>query len=201
MAGKRMIIAVSGMSGAGKSSVLKHTARLLPNSVLLHFDDYDDVSIFPPDLEIWLRKGGDLCAWKTPQLANDLEKLKAGQTISLPGNRGIVKPAEYILVEEPFGKSRFETAQHIDFSAHIDVPIDVLLARRILRRLTEERAQLGDKIEDRLLNDIQGYLNIGRDLNIHGNQLPKDHADLILDGLKSIKILAEELVRALDHIR
>jgi len=201
MISKHIVVAVSGMSGAGKSSVLRHTTSLLPNSVLLHFDDYEDVSTFPPDLGIWLREGGDLSEWKTPQLAIDLEKLREGFTISLPGNRGIVEPADYIFIEEPFGKSRFETAQHIDFSAHLDVPLDVLLARRILRRLTEERESIGDKLEELLLNDIKGYLNTGRDLNIHGNELPKSHADLVLDGQKSIEASAEQLVTALERIR
>src|SRR5262245_10253707 len=132
------VVAISGMSGAGKTSVVRRTVELLGDAVALHFDDYISVSTYPPDLRVWMEEGADVEVWKTPQLADDIRSLRAGKAITLPGG-AVVEPADVLVIEEPFGKMRKEMAGLIDLAVHIDVPQDILLARRLLRRLSEER--------------------------------------------------------------
>lgn len=176
------VVAVSGMSGAGKSSVVRKTVERLGNATTLYFDDYVAGSIYPPDLQDWLARGADVDEWKTPRLAADLRALRNG-------------PYEFVLVEEPFGRTRAEMRDLIDMAAHLDVPTDVLLARRLLRRLEEEREQYGDQLLDRLHGDLREHLATDRSLELAGNASAKAAADVVLDGRKSIDEIAEMLTR------
>ncbi len=175
------VVAVSGIAGAGKTSVIKRAIEVLGNAAALYFDDYRDVSTYPPDLKDWAQRGADVDEWKTPQLAHDLRALRETGTASV------------IIVEEPFGKMRREMADLIDLAMHLDVPADVLLVRRLLRRLGEERHQFGDQLLDQLHRDLHEYLAIGRELVALGAVQVKDAADVVLDGTKSVEEIAETL--------
>lgn len=168
------------MSGAGKSSVIRDTVRRLGNATTLHFDEYVADSVYPPDLRDWLARGADVDEWKTPRLAADLRGLRSG-------------PFDFVLVEEPFGRTRAEMRDLIDLAVHLDVPSDVLLARRLLRRLEEEREQHGEQLLDRLHGDLREHLATDRSLEVAGGESAKAAADVVLDGTKSIDEIAETL--------
>jgi uridine kinase len=178
---KSFVTAVSGVSGAGKSSVVERTVALLGDAKSLHFDAYAESSTYPADLKAWAEAGADVDEWKTPALAKDLRELRASGE------------AKYIVIEEPFGKLRAEMRELIDLAAHIDVPADVLLARRLLRRLDEERHK-GEALLDRVQSDLEHHLDAGRDLDALASIVPRDAADVVLDGTKSVDELARELV-------
>jgi uridine kinase len=186
------VVAVSGISGSGKSSVIARTVQLLGDAAVLQFDDYATVSTYPQNLKEWLEQGADVNAFETPRLAEDLRRLRAGAAIALPEDRGVLAPAPVILLEEPFGRMRREMAPLIDFAAHLDVPVDVLLARRLLRRLTEER-DLGDVLYDRLQRDLEQHLAAGRDLDRRGATEIAAAADVILDGTRTVEENAQVL--------
>lgn len=188
------VIAVSGISGAGKSSVIQRTVELLGGASTLQFDDYASVSTYPPDLRDWMERGANVDEWKTPQLADDLRQLRAGEAVTLPSGRRIVEPAAFIVIEEPFGKLRSEMRDLIDLAAHVDVPADVLLARRLLRRLEEERHLFGDGLLDQLHRDLRQHLAAGRELDALGSAAARDAADLVLDGTGTVDEIAQTLV-------
>ncbi len=188
------IVAVSGCSGAGKTRLIERTVTLLGNAARLHFDDYRSVSSYPPDLKAWLDQGADLDEWRTPQLAIDLGKLRSGERVHLPQDLGIVEPAEFVVVEEPFGKSRHETARFVDFAAHLLVPADILLARRLQRRLEEEHHLFGEELPGQIHRDLHEYLATGRDLDAYNSDTVRQFADLVLDGMQPVDKLAEQLV-------
>lgn len=179
--GEAFVVAVSGMSGAGKSSLVRGTLARLGNATALYFDDYMRVSTYPPDLMDWLARGADVDEWKTPQLASDLRALRTSGEYA------------FVLVEEPFGRRRAEMRELIDAAAHIDVPADVLLARRLLRRLTEEREQFGDDLFARLHRDLTEHLTTDRSLEIAGAANAREAADIVLDGRRPIEELVETL--------
>lgn len=189
------VVAISGMSGAGKTSVVRRTAELLGDAVALHFDDYISVSTYPADLRAWMEEGADVDVWKTPQLADDIRSLRAGEAITLPGGR-VVEPADVLVIEEPFGRMRKEMAGLIDLAVHIDVPADVLLARRLLRRLSEEREQFGERLLDQLQDDLRHHIAAGRLLEMRGSIVARDAADLVLEGTASIDELSGRVVEA-----
>lgn len=195
------VIAVSGMSGAGKTRVVERTAELLGNAARLYFDHYASVSVYPANLKDWLDRGADVDEWQTPQLADDLRKLRGGEPIELPGDLGLVEPTSFILVEEPIGRSRREMSDLIDLMVFLDVPADVLLARRFLRRLEEERDSFGDRLLAQLHTDLHDYLNVGRDLFAVGNTVLRQTADLILDGTKTVNEVSETLITQIHQRR
>jgi uridine kinase len=190
------VVAVSGVSGAGKTSVVRRTVEILGDAVALHFDDYAPVSTYPADLVLWFREGAHVDAWQTPHLAADLRRLRNGEAIALPETGRIIEPASCIVVEEPFGRLRVELAGLIDFAAHIEVPADVLLARRLLRRMTEERGRFGESLLDQLQRDLTEHLSAGHQLDALAATIIANAADLILDGRNSIDTIANELAAA-----
>jgi uridine kinase len=188
------VVAVSGMSGAGKTSVVRRMVELLGNAVALHFDDYISVSVYPSDLRQWLDEGADVEIWRTPRLADDIRALRAGNAVTLPETGAVVEPADVLVLEEPFGKMRSEMAGLIDLTLHIDVPLDVMLARRLLRRLSEEREQLGERLLDQLQADLDRHIASGRLLEARGAVAARDAADVVLEGTNTIDDLARAAV-------
>lgn len=192
------VVAVSGMSGAGKTSVVRRAVEILGDAVALHFDDYISVSTYPSDLEQWLVEGADVDVWKTPRLAEDVRALRAGRAIALPESGTVVEPADVLVLEEPFGKMRREMAGLIDLAVHIDVPADVMLARRLLRRISEEGEQYGERLLDQLRQDLEHHIASGRLLQARGAVVARDAADLVLEGTRTIDDLAQAVV---DEVR
>jgi len=115
------VIAISSVSGGGKTTLVHKTAERLNASVLL-FDDYRTVSQHPHTQQ-WLDGGCDIDEWQTPQFARDVAALKRGEPVTLPESGRIVQPTEFIVIEEPMGRARAEMAPHIDFVAVIDTPL------------------------------------------------------------------------------
>ena len=177
------VVAVSGISGAGKSSVIRCAVDLLGDATALYFDDYAAVSAYPSDLRAWIERGANVDEWRTPELADAVRRLRAG-------------PTAVVLVEEPFGRLRREMAGLIDLAVHLDVPGDVLLARRLLRQIEERRDV--DQLIEQLRLDVMHHLAVGRELDALGSSAVRDAADVVVDGTKSVDEVAAEVV---DEVR
>jgi uridine kinase len=134
---KRYVIAISGASGTGKSTLVKALVQTLGDAVPLYFDDYNPHSVatshYPLDLVKWVADGADPNAWETPQLALDLRSLRRGEPIKLPGKGGVLLPKRVLVLEDPFGRERTGMKDVIDFVIAIDAPLEIALARRLLR--------------------------------------------------------------------
>jgi len=178
------VVAITGVSGAGKSSVIRRSLELLGEGAALYFDDYRETSEYPPDLKEWVDRGLDVDEFKTPHLAEELRRMRADPA------------ATVILVEEPFGKMRREMAGLIDLAIHIDVPPDVLLARRLLRRIEEE-----DATTDKLESDLHYHLMTGRHIDALATAAEQRDADVVVDGTKSVDDIAGDVVRAIRQRR
>ncbi|WP_437321789.1 hypothetical protein [Sorangium sp. So ce385] len=189
------VIAAAGLSGAGKTQVLLRAAELLGGAPILHFDEYAAVSTLPMDMRAWLEAGGDIEAYQTPQFARDLRALRAWQSVTLPGG-GVVQPGSVVLVEEPMGRARKEMTALIDFVAFLDAPFDVLLARRLLRRMEEEREQLSGRTLDVLRADLRYHLELGRRLHVHGQHVVPQAADIVIDSTRPLDDVARALLHA-----
>jgi uridine kinase len=204
------IIAVSAVSGGGKTTLVKSTADLLEGTALF-FDDYASVSEYPPDIKKWVKDGADVNEWKTPAFAQDLAALRRGDSIVSPIDGANILPSEFIVIEEPMGRERAEMATLIDFVAVIDTPLEIALTRRLLRdlgpisledieRATKEQLAEGVvQIVTYLKDYLSGYLDAGRDLYIAVQERAKENCDLVLDGCLSVDELAQQLVAAVEH--
>ena len=191
-----LVVAISGISGAGKTSLVQQVASQLDDAVALHFDDYATVSEYPTNLAQWVSEGADPNQWKTPQLVADLTALRHGRAITLPVSEAILQPARFVIVEEPFGRERAGMDALIDLAVCIDLPLEIALARQLLRDtewcLREKSANyLSIYIEEYLTN----YLNNGiRDMYAKVSAKLRKTCDLVLDGRRVLNELADEVV-------
>lgn len=192
------VIAVSGIPGAGKSTLIQSVSQAFGSATTLHFDDYGGTSVFPEDFSTWLASGGDPDEWKTPDMVRNLHKLRAGLSASHPRSGITIEPTPIVILEEPFGRARQEVRAHVDFAAHLRVPLDVVLVRLVRRMLAEdmlcaeaERQGCAQVVE----NLFRMYLADGwRELMQHTEELAAGCADIILDGMQNSEDLTAQLV-------
>jgi uridine kinase len=195
--GPVFVIAVSGISGVGKSSLIERMADRLGNAARLHFDHYVVLGNDIGDIAAWLEAGVDPNAVETPQFAADLERLRRRQPVRLPNDHGVVEPADFVVLEEPFGRSRDVMAPMIDLAVHIAIPHDVAMARRLLRTVGR-RPQMGDAgLIDELEEQLRAFLAGGRDIYLALDIQARAGADLVLDGLRPVEALADDLMAAI----
>ena len=192
----RLVIAVSGTSGAGKTTLATKVVELLKDAVLLRFDDYIRLGNDPAVVTAWLQTGARPDDLKIPQMARDLRALIAGQPVHLPGDLGVVEPAGFIVLEEPFGRSRAELAPVIGLAVHLEVPADIALARRVTRAIDSPATAGPEQRLEEIRYDLRTYLIAGREAYKSAERAARESADLVLDGMSPVDELATEVVAA-----
>lgn len=191
------VIAISGFSGAGKSTVIENLLALLGDAVALQIDDYTDDAIYPPAVE-WIKNGANPDEFITPQFVDGVRRLKEGKSIAHPETQTTIHPASYILIEEPFGKSRTVFKALIDFHVQIEIPPEIALARRVLRNI--ERLKQ-DSNNESLKEFLDWYLRAGRDFFITVRELASKEKDLVLDGALPPEEIAQTILDAVNTKR
>ena len=189
------IIAVAGMPGAGKSTLIRNSVQALGDADSLQFDDYTRGSDYP-DIPQWVAGGCDPNQWISPGLAEHLALLKRGLKVHTPNTDRVVEPRRFILLEEPFGRGRVALSRYIDMLVTIELPIDVALARRLLRDINSAKlvadAQAAREHVDSYCRRF--LFESRRELILAGQQWALKDCDLVLDGTKPDAVLARQLV-------
>lgn len=199
------VIAISGVSGAGKTALVSKVADFLGDAVVLHFDDYRSVAKYPEypsDMPKWIEKGKDLDAWEIPQLLDDLKALREGKTISLPDKRE-VKPARFIVLEEPSGRERIGLRELIDFVVLLDLPLEIALARKVVQDLGRCLTDIpSDKLAEAVQRGIDYYSHypLAREYYLTCVERVSQDCDLVLDGTRPAEELAHKVVAAVTAI-
>ena len=181
-------VGISSPSGGGKSTVAARVAELLGNASIVAFDDYDDVSTHPENYQDWLKAGADYNAWQTPQLAADLQHLKAG--VAVIGQAQQLSPTDFIVFDAPLGRAHQETGKYIDLMVFLATPLDVAMARRILRDYYSVATLQQPDACERLRVELESYLNFGRQAYLEMDKQIKPLSDIILDGTRPVDELA-----------
>jgi uridine kinase len=195
----RYVICIAGTSGAGKTTLARAIARNCGNALIVSFDDYAYVppSVLP-DSRRWIAEGADPAAWKVPKLTEDLLQLRQGRPIRHPAIMLVTIPTPIIVVEEPFGRSRPELGTLMDFVAVLDTPLEVALARRLLRELRSGENSEPGRLSLRHIKFLEEYLEKGvRDLYVAVQRLALKKADFVLDGLLTPDGMADKIVSIL----
>jgi uridine kinase len=188
------VIALSGPSGAGKSTVIQDLINLLGNAVALRFDDYIETSTYP-QVSAWLEGGTDPDEFITPKFVTDVRSLKNGGSILHPETNAKTGPVNFVVIEEPFGKARAEMRTLIDFHVQIEIPLEVALARKILRDFLSNVEDL-DEAMKRLQSYINFYLRAGRALHIAVRDRASQDRELLVDGTLPSETTARTIFEA-----
>ena len=168
------IIAVAAVTAGGKTTVVNELKKQLQNSQSLHFDDYTfdgEVDNFYQ----WVLDGANYNVWNLKPLEEDILKIKAA---------GIY---DYLILDYPFAYCHDTIKPYIDTAFFIDTPLDISLARRILRDMSDATA-------DAIRNDLEIYLKYAR---ISYIQMQKDilpSSDYVIDGTHSVDEIANEII-------
>ncbi|WP_458126481.1 hypothetical protein [Paenibacillus sp. Z3-2] len=158
---KTKIIAIAAVSGGGKTTITSRLTQVLNNSTTLYFDDYDLEG--PDDVVDWVERGADCNEWNLKPLISDLRNLISS------------KDTEFILLDYPFARLH-DKLKDIDLTIFIDTPLDIAMARRILRDFRDKNAEA-------ILEDLSLYLSGGRSGYESMLKTIKPNSDLIIDGL------------------
>jgi len=162
------VIALCGVSGAGKTSVIKHLAEAY-NSPALLFDDFVEPNTYPLDMKTWLHQGADVSQIKSPRFTKALSELKAQNDSPM------------IFIEEPFGRERAEIAHLIDYVIMLDMPMEVCLSRVIQRHLKHSN----DPTKS-LSNYLRNYDDHLRDVYIAAANQVRQSSDLLITNVGTI---------------
>ena len=188
------VIALSGPSGAGKSTVIQNLISLFDNAVALRFDDYIDTSTYPPVTE-WLEGGANPEEFFTPRFVADIRSLKEGGSIFHPETKAKIGPASFIVIEEPFGKARTKMHALIDFHVQIEIPLEIALARKIMRDFLSNLEDPSESLK-RTKSYIDFYLRSGRALHIAVRNRASQDCELLVDGTLPSETVAQKIFEA-----
>ena len=187
------VIGISAVSGGGKTAVTRRLAEVLGDAVALHFDDYDDTNVHPDDLQRWFADGADYEAYQTPFFSRHLQALKAGQSIRYPVEGKYVGPSRYVVADAPLGRTHSESGKSIDLMVFIDTPLDIAMARRILRDIERGDPSTADDTLMRVKGELSGYEGAARPIYENFQERLRAVSDLIVDGALDIDLIVERI--------
>ena len=166
-----LVVAIAGVSGGGKTTIAKHLNEKLPNSKTLFFDDYDFDG--PDDIIEWVDKGANYDEWNLAPLIKDLEAL-------------LTETLDYIVLDFPFAYKHSKTRKLINFAVFIETPLDIALARRVIRDFTNSS-------NEKILIEMENYISKGRRGYLEMINTIKPISNIIVDGTLSVSEIVDKI--------
>ncbi|WP_191987367.1 nucleoside/nucleotide kinase family protein [Companilactobacillus jidongensis] len=158
---KSKVIVVSGVTAGGKTTLINAIKKQLNNCSIVSFDDYS-IDALPSAPDIFTPVKETVNQYDISDLLDDLkEKLDK---------------FEYILVDFPFAKRHKNLNPYIDLSIYINTPLDIALARGILRDYSD-----GENISA-VFDWLNIYLDKARPVFVDFQDYVMNSADLVIDG-------------------
>ncbi|MBQ9383978.1 MAG: hypothetical protein IJT87_07050 [Ruminiclostridium sp.] len=169
------IIAIGAVTAGGKTTVVNAIKARLPGTASLHFDDYSFVGE-PDDFTQWVSKPEEFYnVWDLSPLKADVDRIiNSGEY-------------DYLLLDYPFAYKNKMMKDYLDCCIFIDTPLDIAMARRVLRDMKDASA-------DDIRNEMNTYLNSARVCYV---QMLKDilpTSDYVIDGSKDLEDMINEVM-------
>lgn len=167
------IIAIGAVTAGGKTTVVNALKARLPKTASLHFDDYS-FDGEPDDLTEWASKGEEFYnVWDLSPLKADVEKIiNSGEY-------------DYLLLDYPFAYQNKMMKDYLDCCIFIDTPLDIAMARRVLRDMKDASA-------DDIRNEMNTYLNSARMCYIDMLTEILPDSDHVIDGAMELEDIIDE---------
>ena len=168
------VIAIAAITAGGKTTTVNEIKKQLSNVQTLHFDDY----VFEGEVDNfyqWVLDGVDYNVWNLEPLAKDILRVKNSEI------------CDYLILDYLFAYYNEQIKKYIDVAFFIDTPLDIALARRILR-------DMGNASVNDIRNDLMGYIKYARIAFI---QMQKDilpSSDYVIDGTMSTEDIVKEII-------
>lgn len=178
---KPLVVAIAAISGGGKTTVTRQLTRQISNTRSLHFDDYKFKGE-PENFYDWTINGADYDIWNVETLVNDL-KLMINNNYNL----------SYIFIDYAFAYLNKQMKELINVAIFIDTPLDIAMARRVIRDFENEPCV-------KIINDFKYYLKYGRISYLKMLETVKPNSDIIINGCQSVGETVKEIIKCLQLI-
>ena len=173
------ILAIGAVTAGGKTTVVNAIKDRLPKTASLHFDDYSFEGEVE-DFSKWVSEGADVNVWDLSPLKADIER--------------IIDSGEYdcLLLDYPFAYQHQMIKDYLDCCIFIDTPLDIAIARRVLRDMKEAAA-------DEIRNEMDTYLKYARAPYV---QMREEHlvsCDYVIDGAGALETVINEIMKIISR--
>ena len=182
------VVGITAVSGGGKTAAARRLAGVLAEAVAIHFDDYEETNVYPADLHRWFADGADYEVYETPLFTRHLQALRAGRSVLYPIGGSVVGPARWVVADAPLGRAHSDSGRLIDLLIFIDTPLDVAMARRLLRDI-----ELADEPLQHVMGELAGYEARARPIYEQFQERMRADADLIVEGTLGIDLVVERM--------
>lgn len=174
---KMKIIAIAAVTAGGKTTVVNELRKKLPKAKSLHFDDYDFEGAVE-DYHKWTIEGADYNVWNLQPLKEDIiEIINAGD-------------CDYLLLDYPFAYCHKEIKEYIDCAIFIDTPLDIAMARRVLRDMKDATANdIREEMKMYIQYERVAYIQMLKDI--------RPSSDYVIDGMKELEEQVEEILECI----
>lgn len=171
------VVAIAGVSGGGKTTIAKHLNERLHNSKTLFFDDYDFDG--PNDIIHWVDKGANYDEWNLAPLIIDIMGL-------------LSEPLDFIVLDFPFAYKHSQTSKLIDLTVFIDTPLDIAMARRVIR-------DFKNSSNESILIEMENYISQGRRGYLEMLKTIKPNSDIVVDGTLSVSKIGDKIYEVISN--
>ena len=172
------IIAIGAVTAGGKTTVVNAIKARLPGTASLHFDDYS-FDGEPDDFTEWVsvpKRDEFYNLWDLSPLKADVEKIiNSGEY-------------DYLLLDYPFAYRNKMMKDYLDCCIFIDTPLDIAMARRVLRDMKDASA-------DEIRNEMNAYLNSARICYVQFLEDILPDSDYVIDGAKGLEDIINETMK------
>lgn len=166
------IIAIGAVTAGGKTTVVNAIKDRLPRTASLHFDDYSFEGEVE-DFSKWVSEGADVHVWDLSPLKADIERIiRSGEY-------------DYLLLDYPFAYQHQMIKDYLNCCIFIDTPLDIAMARRVLRDMKEAAA-------DEIRNEMDTYLKYTRVAYAQMSEDSTSDYDYVIDGAKELEDIINE---------
>lgn len=171
------IIAIAAVTAGGKTTLVNALKERMPGVCSLHFDDYTFEGEVE-DFHQWVLDGADYNVWNLSPLEQDILRMREE------------KRCDVLLLDYPFAYLNDRIAPYIDRAVFLNTPLDVAMARRVLRDMKNASA-------DEIRSDMEHYLRYAR---VAYMQMLRDvlpSSDHVIDGTLELEEKVSEMMEIL----